>query len=87
MPAGRIHSEHKLEEDALANKVKRIREIRLGGFEVVHVIHRHGMDKDTALQVEAALIDAYPRLTNIAGGVGSSDYGAMHAGDHAPVCC
>jgi len=74
-----IHSEHKLEEDDLANKVKRIREIRLGGFEVAHVIHRHGMDKDTALQVEAALIDAYPGLTNIAGGVGSSDYGAMHA--------
>jgi hypothetical protein len=29
--------------------------------------------------VGAALIDAYPGLTNIAGGVRSVDYGAMHA--------
>jgi hypothetical protein len=36
------------------------------------------MDDSTALEVEAALIDAYPGLTNIAGGFGS-DYGAMHA--------
>jgi hypothetical protein len=36
------------------------------------------MDEKTALEVEAALIDAYPGLTNIAGGFGS-DYGAMHA--------
>ena len=33
----------------------------------------------TALEVETALIDAYPGLTNTAGGTGSSDYGAMHA--------
>ena len=31
------------------------------------------------LDVEAALIDAYPGLTNVAGGVGNSDFGAMHA--------
>ncbi len=31
------------------------------------------------LEVEAALIDAYPGLTNTAGGTGSTDYGAMHA--------
>jgi hypothetical protein len=60
------------------NKLRRIREIHLAGFEVAHVIHRHGMDEKTALEVEAALIDAYPGLTNIAGGFGS-DYGAMHA--------
>lgn len=36
------------------------------------------MDDRNALEVEAALIDAYPGLTNIAGGFGS-DYGAMHA--------
>jgi hypothetical protein len=61
------------------DKLKRIREIRLGDFEVAHVIHRHGMDDNTAFHVEAALIDAYPGLTNIAGGVGNNDYGAMHA--------
>jgi hypothetical protein len=37
------------------------------------------MDEKMAFEVEAALIDAYPGLTNIAGGTGSSDYGAMHA--------
>lgn len=68
-----------MDGDELDNKVKRIREIRLAGFEVAHVIHRHGMDERTALEVEAALIDAYPGLTNSAGGSGSTDYGAMHA--------
>ena len=43
------------------------------------MIHRHGMDNKTAFEVEAALIDAFPGLTNIAGGVGSNDYWAMHA--------
>jgi hypothetical protein len=37
------------------------------------------MDENTAIEVEAALIDAYPGLTNIAGGTGSSDFGVMHA--------
>ena len=37
------------------------------------------MDGVTALEVEAALMDAYPGLSNIAGGTGSSDDGAMHA--------
>jgi hypothetical protein len=37
------------------------------------------MDDKTAFEVEAALIDAYPGLTNIVGGAGSSDFGAMHA--------
>lgn len=65
--------------DAIDTKVKRIREIRLAGFEVAHVIHRHGMDDETALEVEAALMDAYPCIANIAGGTRSHDYGAMHA--------
>jgi hypothetical protein len=65
--------------DEVDNKLKRIREIHLAGFDVAHVIHRHGMDDATAFEVEAALIDAYPGLTNIAGGAGSGDYGAMHA--------
>ena len=69
-----------IQGDELDKRLKRIREIRLAGFEVAHVIHRHGMDETTALEVEAALIDAYPGLTNLAGGVGNSDFGAMHAG-------
>jgi hypothetical protein len=61
------------------DKLRRINEIRAAGFEVAHVIHRHGMDDKTAQQVEAALIDAYPGLTNLMNGSGSADYGAMHA--------
>jgi hypothetical protein len=37
------------------------------------------MDEKTAVEVEAGLIDAYPGLTNIVGGAGSSDCGTMHA--------
>jgi len=74
-----IRAEHGLEGDDPDNKVKRIREIRVAGFDVAHVIHRHGMDEKTAFEVEAALIDAYPGITNIVGGTGGSDYGAMHA--------
>jgi len=74
-----IRAEQNLEGDELDNKVRRIREIRLAGFEVAHVIHRHGMDDKTAFEVESALIDAYPGLTNVVGGAGGSDYGAMHA--------
>ncbi|WP_298267323.1 hypothetical protein [Geobacter sp.] len=73
------HIRGDLNGDALSDKLSRIRNIQLAGFEVAHVIHRHGMDDDAAFEVEAALIDAYPGLTNIVGGTGSSDYGVMHA--------
>jgi hypothetical protein len=74
-----IRAEQSLEGDDLDNKIKRIREIRLNGFEVGHVIHRHGMDEKTAFEVESALIGAYPGLTNIVGGSGGNDNGVMHA--------
>ena len=70
-----IRAETDLDGDELDNKMERIRAIRLAGFEVGHVIHRHGMDDKTALEVEAALMDAYPGLTNVAG----NERGAMHA--------
>jgi hypothetical protein len=74
-----IRDELSQDGDELSDKLKRIREVRLAGFEVAHVIHRHGMDDATAFEVEAALMDAYPGLSNVAGGTGSSEYGAMHA--------
>src|SRR4051812_48126083 len=74
-----IRAEESISGDELDNKLARIREIRLSGLEVGHVIHRHGMDDATAFEVEAALMDAYPGLTNIAGGYGAGDVGAMHA--------
>ena len=66
-------------EDATSEKLERIREINSTGLEVLHIIHRHGMDHDTAFAVEAALIEAYPGLTNLAGGHGNQDFGVMHA--------
>ena len=42
-------------------------------------MHRHGVDSENAAYaVEAALIDAYPGLTNQALGHGSGDYGCRH---------
>jgi len=67
------------EADELKDKLKRIREIKLAQFDVEHVIHRHGMDSDTAFEVEGALIDAYPGLTNQADGNGNQDRGVMHS--------
>jgi hypothetical protein len=74
-----IRDEQNLKGDELDNKLTRIREIHVAGFEVAHVTHRHGMDDKTAIVVEAALIDAYPGLMNSAGGIGSNAYGARHA--------
>jgi uncharacterized protein len=65
-------------EDNEALKLRTIWAIRNAGFEVQHVIHRHGMDEDTAREVEAALIEAYTGVTNIQGGFDGSR-GVMHA--------
>ena len=65
------------DDDEQSQKLSRIRKIHSAGLEVGTVIHRHGMDEETAYEVEAALIDAYPGLTNAQGGHGS-DYGPMH---------
>jgi len=74
-----IRAEQSPDGDDLDNKLQRIRDIRLAGFEVAHVIHRHGMDDETAFEVEAALIDAYPEVLNDLGGRHNNDYGVMHA--------
>lgn len=60
-------------------KLHRVREIHAAGLEVGHVIHRHGIDTSkTAYEVEAALIDAYPGLTNKVRGHGARDYSSRH---------
>lgn len=69
------------DSDLLESKLERIREIKVAGFEVQHVIHRHGMDEPIALEVEAALIDAYPGLTNSVRGRGTVVRGVMHANE------
>lgn len=65
------------EYDQASDKYNIIREIKNSGLEVVHVIHRHGMTEKTALEVESALIDAYPGLSNLILGHGSNDFGVM----------
>lgn len=65
--------------EAQSEKISRIREIKLEGLAVIHVIHRHGMTEDAAYEVEAALIDAYPSLANEVGGRYSGDRGPMSA--------
>ncbi len=66
-------------EDATDLKMKRIHEIRSVGLEVGHIVHRHGIEReDVAYEVEAALIDAYPGLTNRVDGRGSGDFGSRH---------
>lgn len=60
-------------------KFKIIRKIRADGLKVQHIIHRHGMSIEIAEEVEAALIDAYPGLTNKQGGKDSKKRGVMHA--------
>ena len=67
------------DDDNVSAKIKTIKEIRNAGLQVIHVIHRHGMDENTAFEVEGALIDAYPECTNAQGGHGSNDRGPMHA--------
>lgn len=75
------HARADLANPDIGDKLKRIREIQIGGFKVGHVIHRHGMEEKVAFEVEAALMDAYAGLTNVVGGAGSLDFGVMHADD------
>ena len=75
-----VHAESKIgdEEPRPSDKLEVIKEIRRAGLEVTHVLHRHGLDEKTAGEVEAALMDAYPGLTNVAPGQ-NSDRGVANA--------
>jgi len=46
-----ICGEEAIDGDELDNKMRRIRDIRVAGFEVAHVIHRHGMDEKPRLRL------------------------------------
>lgn len=66
------------DEDAADLKVRRIRGIMVAGLDVILVIHRHNVENEqVAFQIEAALIEAYPGLTNKVSGHGG-DYGCRH---------
>ena len=53
------------DEDAESLKEVQIAEIISSGRNVISIIHRSGLTSKEAFEVEAALIDAYPGLTNI----------------------
>ncbi len=55
-------------EDADSLKLKLISEILATGKDVICFIHRWGLSQRAAFEVEAALIDCYPGLTNIQSG-------------------
>ena len=66
------------EDDDL--KLQTINEIEAAGLEVIHVIHRHGMESNkVAMEVEGAVIDAYLGLTNKANGHKNNEYGISNA--------
>jgi hypothetical protein len=66
-------------EDSQDLKLQRIKEIKAKGLEVIHLIHRHQIaDAKTAYQIEAALMDAYPGLSNRSAGHGSGEFGCRH---------
>lgn len=67
-----------VDPDEEADRSGRIRQIQAAGLEPIYIVHRHGMNDDTAYEVEAALIDAYPGLTNLQRGH-HSDKGVVNA--------
>ena len=81
------HVHGDIEGDSLSEKMARIRAVNLAGFEVAHVIHRHGLNEKSAFEVEAALIDAYPGITNIMDGHGNNEFGAMHSSEIIKKYC
>lgn len=68
-------------EDEIELKYKKIRDITSEGYDVTHIIHRHGLDEETAYHVEAALLDLLDITTNIQGGRYSNDIGPMNVSD------
>lgn len=56
------------EEDEESLKIKQIRDIHNSGLEVIHLIQRYGLTENEAFEVESAIIDCFPALTNIQNG-------------------
>lgn len=64
------------DEDRSDLKARRIKAIHDAGEEVGHVVHRHGIEEERiAYEIEAAVMDSFPELTNKAGGHGSGERG------------
>ena len=64
-------------ETDVSVKTQRIRDIQNAGLEVIHIIHRHGISAESIFEVEAAVIDAFPGLSNVLSGHNSNSRGPM----------
>ena len=74
------HARGEIKEKENPNsKLSRIHAIKKTGLAVIHIIHRHDIPKESINEVEAAVIDAYTGLENIAGGYESRYRGPMNA--------
>ncbi len=56
------------EEDEVSAKIQQIKDILAEGKEVITILQRRGLEENEAFEVEAALIDVFPELTNIQSG-------------------
>jgi hypothetical protein len=65
------------DETPQSAKISRIIDIHESGNQVQYIIHRHKIPKSAHAEVEAAVIDAFPNLTNDKGGDGSNSRGPM----------
>ena len=66
-------------EDSESAKYDTIQRIHAANLEVITIIHRHNLSREEAFEVEGALIDAYPGLTNVQNGHGNADRGCANA--------
>ncbi len=62
-------TKEEIEDDSIT-KNDIIREIENSGLKVIHVIQRWGLTESEAKEVESALIDAFPGLSNLQSGYG-----------------
>jgi uncharacterized protein len=72
-------SPDQVEDDAVSLKLRRILEVKKSGLDVIMLIHMHGIkNEDTAHQIETAVMECYPGLTNRVSGRGAREYGVAH---------
>lgn len=76
--AGALNGYWEEDEDDVSAKIQQIREIHQAGLSVIHIIQRFGLTENEAFEVEAALIDCFPGLTNLQKGH-SSERGVNNA--------
>jgi hypothetical protein len=77
------HINAAIANEAPSDKLDKIRDILSRGLEVTHIVHRHGLTENEAIEVEAALIDfiGLSGLTNQVYGYDCDDRGRMNVSE------